>query len=217
MIIAPSILSADFANMASELQQLEEAKADWIHVDVMDGHFVPNLTFGAPVIKKFRPHTDLPFDVHLMISNPEEYIEEYINAGANSLTIHYEAVDNPVDTLNKIRKLGIKAGISIKPNTPAEKIRPYLSLCDLILVMTVEPGFGGQTFMHNQLNKIKTIRNWLDEEKLSTILEVDGGITPETISLAAQAGATVFVAGSAVFNGDYANNIKALKKSINHS
>ena len=161
IIVAPSILSADFSKLAEEIIMVEEAGADWIHVDVMDGHFVPNLTIGAPVVKSVRKTTKLPLDVHLMIENPERYFENFVSAGSDIITFHYEAVNNPLDLIIKIREKGVKVGISIKPDTPSKDIFSYLDKVDLVLVMTVEPGFGGQKFIENCALKIKEIRNKL--------------------------------------------------------
>ncbi len=208
-LVAPSILSADFARLGEEVHKLEKAGADWIHVDVMDGHFVPNLTIGAPVVKALRPVTKLPLDVHLMIERPERYIEDFAKAGADYLTIHVEATAHMKETLKNIRELGMKPGITLRPRTPVEDIIPYLQLVDLILVMTVEPGFGGQSFMFDQVEKIARIRAVLQKVKHQALIEVDGGVTDETAK--ELGGADVLVAGSFVFKQDYANAIRALK------
>ena len=200
--IAPSILSADFSALREECQAMEAAGADWLHIDVMDGHFVPNLTFGAPVVKCLRPHATLPFDVHLMISNPLQYVVDFVQAGADLIAFHAES-DSPIDqTIAAIRESGVKAGLVVKPNTPAEMVLPFLSQLDMVVVMTVEPGFGGQKFRQDVLPKIREIRNEITRLGLSTELEIDGGINPDTIALAAEAGANVFVAGNAVFGAD---------------
>lgn len=214
--IAPSILSADFAELGLEIERVTEAGADWIHVDVMDGSFVPNLTIGMPVIKSIKPKCKIPLDVHLMIEKPERYVEEFIAAGANYLTIHIESTDIIEDNLKKIRKLNCKAGITLRPKTSLNTIQPYLSLVDLVLVMTVEPGFGGQSFMSEQIEKIKTLKKWRAEKLGDYLIEVDGGINATTAGLCQQAGADVLVAGQAIFKGEktvlnYHRNIKEIR------
>ena len=212
--IAPSILSADFANLERDIHNIEEMGADWVHVDVMDGIFVPNISIGIPVVKALRPVTDLPLDVHLMIDRPIRYIEEFVKAGADWLTIHVEA-DQPQNTLaalDKIRELGCKAAISLKPRTPAEVAIPYLEKCDMILVMTVEPGFGGQKFMADMMPKIKQLREWLDDINPDCIIEVDGGVDAVTHTVCKEAGAEVLVAGSAYFKAaDRAAFVKTIQ------
>jgi ribulose-phosphate 3-epimerase len=208
-LVAPSILSADFARLGEEIRALEKAGSDWVHVDVMDGHFVPNLTIGAPVVKAIRPVTSLPLDVHLMIDEPERYVVEFIKAGADYLTIHVEASEKVEQTLKKIRELGAKPGISLRPRTPVESIFPFLSLVDLILVMTVEPGFGGQSFMPDQVPKLASIRNELRRLNHSALIEVDGGVTDQTARTLLDA--DVLVAGSFIFKHDYKSAIKSLK------
>ena len=199
--LSPSILSADFANLERDIHDVERNGADWVHVDVMDGIFVPNISIGIPVVKALRPVTDLPLDVHLMIDRPIRYVEEFVKAGADWLTIHVEA-DQPQNTLaalDKIRELGCKAAISLKPKTPAEAAIPYLEKCDMILVMTVEPGFGGQKFMADQMPKIRALREMLDKVNPSCVIEVDGGVDAMTCAVCKEAGAEVLVAGSAYF------------------
>ena len=208
-LVAPSILSAYFAKLGDEIRALEKAGADWIHVDVMDGHFVPNLTIGAPVVKDLRPVTSLPLDVHLMIDEPERYITDFAKAGATYLTIHVEASENVAKTLELIRSANMKPGISLKPRTPVESLLPYLELVDLILVMTVEPGFGGQAFMHEQVGKIKILRHELARLNHQELIEVDGGVTDQTARTLGDA--DVLVAGSFIFKNDYRSAIQALK------
>jgi len=213
--IAPSILSADFSKLGQEVAAVDAAGADYIHVDVMDGHFVPNLTIGPTVIKSIRKSTGKVFDVHLMIENPDKYVEAYAKAGADIITVHTESrQENVRATLQKIKSLGKKCGLVIKPKTPASELEANMDLVDLILIMTVEPGFGGQSFMTDQLGKIKTVRAMIAKTGRDIDLEVDGGINAETAKLVIAAGANVLVAGSAVFTGnaaDYAKNISALK------
>lgn len=201
-MIAPSILSADFANLQNEIEKITEAGADLIHVDVMDGHFVPNLTIGMPVVKSLKPISNLPLDVHLMIEKPEKYIEEFIKAGSQYLTIHVEATTEVEGCLKKIRNLGAKAGITSRPGTSLEKIKPFLNLVDLVLVMTVEPGFGGQSFMNEQLKKIEELNQLRSAKNYSYLIEVDGGINPTTAALCWASGADILVAGSAIFKGE---------------
>ena len=213
--IAPSILSADFANLERDIHDLEKNGADWVHVDIMDGIFVPNISIGIPVVKALRPVTDLPLDVHLMIDRPMRYVEEFIKAGADWLTIHVEA-DQPQNTLaalDKIRELGCKAGLVLKPKTPAEAAIPYLEKCDMILVMTVEPGFGGQKFMADMMPKIKKLRELLDEVNPTCIIEVDGGVDAVTHAVCKENGAEVLVAGSAYFKAaDRAAFVKTVQE-----
>lgn len=216
VLISPSILSADFSDIRNEILKLTEAGADWLHVDVMDGNFVPNLTFGMPIIKSFKPHSKIPLDVHLMIEKPERYLAEFVAAGADYLTLHLESTDVLVESLKKIRTLGCKAGITIRPGTPVEKIKTYLPLVDLVLVMTVEPGFGGQSFMAEQVEKIKLLKKWRTDGLGNFLIEVDGGVTATTAKTCREAGADVLVAGSAVFHGEktaenYRKNIQALR------
>ena len=199
--ISPSILSADFANLERDIHDLERSGADWVHVDIMDGIFVPNISIGIPVVKALRPVTDLPLDVHLMIDRPIRYVEEFVKAGADWLTIHIEAdqPQNTLEALDKIHELGCKAGIVLKPGTPVEAAIPYLEKCDLVLVMTVEPGFGGQKFMADQMPKVAQLREWLNDINPECLVEVDGGVDANTCTVCKESGADVLVAGSAYF------------------
>lgn len=215
IIVAPSILSADFANLEKDIIKIEEAGADWVHVDVMDGRFVPNITIGAPVVKSIRKTTKMPFDVHLMIVEPIKYVEDFARAGSDFITIHAEACeDNLEETIDLIKSLGIKAGVSVKPKTPINVIKKILHKIDLILIMTVEPGFGGQKFIMECLSKISEARELIEKDNLGHIyIEVDGGINAETAKLATSAGANALVAGNYVYNAaDTYKAISSLKE-----
>ena len=212
--ISPSILSADFSQLKNEIKKLEQAGADMIHVDVMDGHFVPNLTIGPPVIKSLRGHTNLPFDVHLMISPVHKYIKDYADAGANIITIHPEATNDLKESIKYIRDLGKKVGVSLNPETPLEIIENFLQDIDLVLIMSVHPGFGGQKFMPEVLEKVKKLRNIIIEKKLELDIEIDGGIDFDNNKMVIEAGANILVSGTTVFkknNGDIKKNIDILK------
>jgi ribulose-phosphate 3-epimerase len=214
VLIAPSILAADYARLGEEVNAVEAAGADWLHVDVMDGHFVPNITIGPDVVKALRPLVSIPFDVHLMIAPVDPYLEAFRAAGADLISVHPEAGPHLNRTLKQIRKLGAKAGVVFNPSTPPEAIEWMMDEVDLILVMSINPGFGGQTFMHSQLRKIERLRKMIDATGRDIPLEVDGGVTPETAPLCIAAGATALVAGTAAFKGGpaaYADNIRALR------
>lgn len=208
-LIAPSILSANFAKLGEEIVTLEQAGADWIHVDVMDGHFVPNLTIGPVVISSLRPVTKLPFDVHLMIDQPEKWIPEYLKAGADYVTFHIEATQVPEKCFELIKSASRKSGITLKPGTELEKIEPYLHLVDLVLVMTVEPGFGGQKFMQDQVQKITKLKELRSKHAYQYLIEVDGGVNQASRPLLNEV--DVFVAGSYVFSGDYRERMNSLR------
>ena len=212
--IAPSILSADFANLERDIRNIEENGADFVHVDIMDGIFVPNISIGIPVVKAIRPVTQLPLDVHLMIDRPIRYVEEFVKAGADFVTIHVEAdqPQNTLEALDKIHALGCKAGIVLKPKTPAEAAIPYLEKCDMILVMTVEPGFGGQSFMADMMPKVAQLKEWMEDINPDCLSEVDGGVDAKTHAVCKENGANVLVAGSAYFKAtDRAEFVKLVQ------
>lgn len=200
--ISPSILSADFANLERDLAMLSACGADLAHVDVMDGHFVPNITIGAPVVKALRKVTALPLDVHLMISRPDQYVDDFVRAGADYITIHYECDAPILETLERIRKSGVKAALSVKPNTPISVVEEFLPALDMVLVMSVEPGFGGQAFIPSALDKVSELRKMIDKAGVSCLIEIDGGVTVENAPDCIRAGVDIIVAGSAVFRAE---------------
>ena len=212
--ISPSILSADFSKLGSEIQNLEKAKADLIHIDVMDGHFVPNITIGPEVISKLRKYTSLPFDVHLMIAPVDKFIKNFADSGADIITIHPEATNNLENSIKKIKTLKKKAGVSLNPETSIEKVLPVLKQIDLVLIMSVNPGFGGQKFIKETLEKVKILRKEIDSKKYNAEIEIDGGINFENAKMAKEAGVNILVSGTTIFrenNGDLKKNIQLLK------
>ena len=215
-IVSPSLLSADFGHLAQDIEMLNHSEADWYHLDVMDGIFVPNISFGGCVISSLRKKSRMLFDVHLMITNPARYIDDFVKAGADIITIHYESCDDQISVLRQIREAGVKASVSIKPATPAFVLEPLLDYVDMILVMTVEPGFGGQAFIPDTLESVRAASEMVKARGLDIDIEVDGGINPSNIRDAYDAGARVFVAGSSVFKApDAAEAISALRNAVN--
>lgn len=213
--IAPSILSADFARLGEEVRRVEEAGADYIHIDVMDGHFVPNITVGPMIVKAVRAVTELPLDVHLMISNPDDFIGDFVRAGANMITVHAEAVNHLHRSVQQIKREGARPAVSLNPASPLHMIEYVLEQLGMVLLMTVNPGFGGQEFIPEVLAKIRRLREMIDERRLAVDIEVDGGIGPETIGRVSEAGANVFVAGSAIFHSDdYAKTIRTMRERM---
>ena len=212
--IAPSVLSADYANFETELKKLEASGAEYAHLDVMDGHFVPNISFGAGVVASMRPHSKMVFDCHLMVSNPEHHIEEFARAGADIISIHVEATPHIHGALQKIRAAGVKPSVVINPGTPVEAIKNVLNLVDQVLVMTVNPGFGGQAFLPETMGKIRELVALREANHLNFDIEVDGGIDDKTIRMAREAGANIFVAGSYVFKGDVSHQVQTLRDAL---
>ncbi|MBE6631365.1 MAG: ribulose-phosphate 3-epimerase [Ruminococcaceae bacterium] len=212
--ISPSLFACDFSQIKEEVKKVEDAGVEYLHIDVMDGHFVPNLSLGPDIIKSARPHSKLVFDTHLMISDPKKYAEAFVKAGSDIITFHYEAVEDPEDLIDYIHSLGCKASVSIKPKTDYRVLEPFMEKLDMVLIMTVEPGFGGQSFIMDTVKSIKGVRELIDKTGKDIDLEVDGGITPENVHIAIEAGANVIVAGSAIFRAkDIAAAVKAFKEA----
>ncbi len=213
--LAPSILSADFWELGKQIEEIGKAGAQYVHIDVMDGVFVPSISYGMPIVSCVRPHTDKFLDVHMMVTKPERYVEEFVKCGADSVTIHVEACDCVEDTLKKIRSLGAKAAIALNPGTPVKEILPYIDMVDMVLVMTVNPGFGGQAYIPECTDKIREVRAIIDERKLDVKLEIDGGVNIDNLEMNLEAGADVIVAGSAVFKGNITEKTKAFLEIMN--
>ena len=213
--LAPSILSADFCELGRQIEEIGNAGAQYVHIDVMDGVFVPSISFGMPIVSCVRPRTDMFLDVHMMVTKPERYVEEFVKCGADSVTIHVEACDCIEETLKKIRSLGAKAGLAIHPGTPVEELLPYMDMVDMILVMTVNPGFGGQAYIPECTDKIREVRAIINERGLDVNLEIDGGVNLDNVEMNLEAGANVIVAGSAVFKGDITEKTKAFLEIMN--
>lgn len=212
--LAPSILSADFCKLGEQIREIEKAGAQYVHIDVMDGVFVPSISFGMPIVSSIRPNTDLFLDVHMMVTKPERYVDEFIRCGADSVTIHVEACDCIEETLRRIKEQGVQCGIAINPETPVSEIVRYIDLVDMVLVMTVHPGFGGQKYIPECTEKIKEVRSMIVERQLDVNLEIDGGVNLENVEMNLEAGANVIVAGSAVFKDDIQKNTKAFLEKM---